>query len=220
MNFKDFNNIHGKYEIILADPAWSYKDKGCNGNAESQYATMCLKDICALPVKDIASDNCVLFLWATYPLLQEALQVINAWGFKYKSIAFQWVKLNRSGQGYFFGLGRWTRGNTEPCLLAVKGKPKRIGNDVSQLIVSRIRKHSQKPSEQYCLIEQLLGKRKRIELFARGSFQGWDCWGDQVCDSKQKLFIDCGDQEKNVQSNTLQITANEGDKITIIRKRS
>ena len=65
-------------------------------------------------------------MWATYPKMQEALDLIEAWGFKYKSIAFQWIKQNRSGNGYFFGLGRWTRGNTEPCLIAIKGKPKRI----------------------------------------------------------------------------------------------
>ena len=75
----------------------------------------------------------MLLMWATYPMMREALFLIDAWGFTYKSIAFQWVKQNRSGNGYFFGLGRWTRGNTEPCLLAVKGKPKRASNAVSQL---------------------------------------------------------------------------------------
>lgn len=82
-------------------------------------------------------------MWATYPKMQEALDLIEAWGFKYKSIAFQWIKQNRSGNGYFFGLGRWTRGNTEPCLIAIKGKPKRISAGVGQLVFSPLRRHSQ-----------------------------------------------------------------------------
>ena len=112
-----------KYSIIYADPPWRYSDKGCSGNAQAHYPTMAIDDICRLPVSTISSDCCVLFLWATYPMLQEAFKVIDAWGFTYKSIAFQWIKQNHSGNGYFFGLGRWTRGNTEPCLLATKGKP-------------------------------------------------------------------------------------------------
>lgn len=110
-----------------------------------------------LPVKDLAADNCVLFLWATYPMLKEALKVIEAWGFKYKSIGFQWVKQNRSGNGYFFGLGRWTRGNTEPCLIAVKGKPQRASNSVSQLIFAPLRAHSQKPDITRDKIRELMG---------------------------------------------------------------
>lgn len=102
-----------KYSIIYADPPWEYKDKHCIGNAADQYPTMKLEDICALPVQDIADKDCVLFLWATYPKLKEAFAVMDAWGFNYKSIGFQWIKQNRSGTGYFFGLGRWTRGNTE-----------------------------------------------------------------------------------------------------------
>lgn len=115
-------------------------------------------------------------------MLKEALELIEAWGFKYKSIAFQWIKLNKSGNGKFFGLGRWTRGNTEPCLLAVKGKPKRKCNSVSQIIEEPIRRHSQKPSITRDKIKELLGKEevKGIELFARETAKGWDCWGNEV----------------------------------------
>ena len=136
-----------KYNIIYADPPWRYNDKGCQGAAEKQYRTMALEDICKLSVPEICAKDAVLFMWATYPKLAEALQVIKAWGFEYKTIAFQWIKLNKSGVGEFFGLGRWTRGNTEPCLLAVKGKPRRISAAVSQLIKSPLRKHSEKPPE-------------------------------------------------------------------------
>lgn len=146
-----------KYSVIYADPPWQYQDKKCNGNAADHYPTMKIDDICNLPVKDLAADDCVLFLWATYPMLKEALKVIEAWGFKYKSIGFQWVKQNRSGNGYFFGLGRWTRGNTEPCLIAVKGKPHRASNSVSQLIFAPLRAHSQKPDITRDKIRELMG---------------------------------------------------------------
>ena len=117
-------------------------------------------------------------MWATYPKMQEALDLIEAWGFKYKSIAFQWIKQNRSGNGYFFGLGRWTRGNTEPCLIAIKGKPKRISAGVGQLVFSPLRRHSQKPAEVRDKIVELMGDLPRIELFAREAAPGWDVWGN------------------------------------------
>ena len=162
-----------KYGIIYADPPWSYSDKGCNGAAEAQYPCMKIDEICALPVKDIAAPDSVLFLWATYPMLREALKTIEAWGFTYKSIAFQWVKVNRSGGGFFYGLGRWTRGNTEPCLLATKGKPSRVSNSVSQLIFSPIQQHSKKPDETRNRIIQLMGggsppHRTLCPRFSRG----------------------------------------------------
>jgi N6-adenosine-specific RNA methylase IME4 len=169
-----------KYSIIYADPPWSYADRSCNGNAAAHYSTMSIEDIKRLPISEICNDDCVLFMWATYPLLPEALETVASWGFKFKSIAFQWVKQNKSGNGFFYGLGRWTRGNTEPCLLAVRGKPKRISASVHQLIVSPIRGHSQKPIEARDKIVQLMGDVPRIELFARDSAIGWDCWGDQA----------------------------------------
>jgi N6-adenosine-specific RNA methylase IME4 len=169
-----------KYGIIYADPPWRYQDKGCNGNCASHYSTMSIADICKLPVKGLADNDCVLFLWATYPMLKEALEVIKAWGFKYKTIGFQWVKQNRGGKGYFFGLGRWTRGNTEVCLLATKGRPRRISNRVSQLIMEPIQRHSQKPACVRDKIVELMGDLPRVELFARQSVDGWECWGNDV----------------------------------------
>lgn len=175
-----------KYNIIYADPPWSYSDSGCAGAAAAQYSTMKIDELKKLPVNPagggggIAADNCVLFMWATYPKMQEALDLIEAWGFTYKSIAFQWVKQNRSGNGFFFGLGRWTRGNSEPCLIAVKGKPKRISASVGQLVFSPLRKHSQKPPEVRDKIVELMGDLPRIELFAREAAPGWDAWGDEA----------------------------------------
>ena len=176
----DIYNTDKKYNIIYADPPWRYQDRKCNGACEFHYNTMKIDEICNLPIQKITEKDSVLFLWCTYPMLQEALQLINAWGFRYKTIGFQWVKQNKSGNGFFFGLGRWTRGNTECCLIATKGKPKRINNSVSQLSVSPIQAHSQKPSETRDRIVQLLGDLPRIELFARQTADGWDCWGNEV----------------------------------------
>ena len=175
-----------KYQIIYADPPWSYQDKGCNGNAERHYKTMSLNDICSLPIHKIRDDNCVLFLWTTYPMYAEALEVMKWWGFKYKTIGFQWIKLNKKNRRPFYGLGRWTRGNTEPCLIAVRGKPRRIVKNISQLIQEPIRGHSQKPDIVRDKIVELMGDLPRIELFARreavlfDNFKGWDVWGNEV----------------------------------------
>mgnify|MGYP001377386688 CR=1 FL=1 len=169
-----------KYGIIYADPPWRYADKGGSGNAESHYNTMSQKDICALPVSELALPDCVLFMWATYPMLPEALETIKAWGFQYKSIGFQWVKLNKKNGKPFYGLGRWTRGNTEPCLIAVRGKPKRINNSVFQIIQTPIEGHSKKPDIVRQKIVELVGYLPRIELFARQKTEGWDVWGNEV----------------------------------------
>ena len=169
-----------KYQIIYADPPWSYQDKGCNGNCESHYKTMSIDDICNLSINKITDENCILFLWTTYPMLREALLVIDSWGFKYKSIGFQWVKLNTKALTPFYGLGRWTRGNTEPCLIATKGKPQRIAKDVFQLIQEPRMKHSQKPNKVRDEILRLMGDLSRIELFAREKTPGWDVWGNEV----------------------------------------
>lgn len=172
-----------KYQIIYADPPWRYDRKGVQGAAEKIYPTMTQEEICKLPVADIADENAVLFLWATFPKLREALQTISAWGFEYKSVAFVWLKLNKSGKGWFYGLGFWTRGNAEICLLATKGRPKRKSNRVHQFIISPLRGHSQKPDEARDKIIELVGNLPRVELFAREKADGWDAWGNEVdCD--------------------------------------
>ena len=177
----DIFSTKKKYGVIYADPPWRYGDRNCNGACEKHYNTMTLQEIKNLPVWGVAEKDCVLFLWTTYPMLREALEVIDAWGFKYKSIAFQWIKLNRSGKGKFFGLGRWTRGNTEPCLLAVKGKPHRKNNSVSQLIEYPLGPHSAKPPITREKIKELMGTDTTcLELFARSTAEGWDCWGNEV----------------------------------------
>jgi N6-adenosine-specific RNA methylase IME4 len=172
--------VYKKYQIIYVDPPWSYSDQGCQGTMKNHYNGMNLKDICNLPVNEISDNNCILFMWVTYPMLKEALGVMEAWGFKYKSIAFQWVKLNPKALTPFYGLGRWTRGNTEPCLLATKGKPKRISSSVFQLIQEPRERHSKKPDIVRNRIIELMGDLPRVELFAREKTEGWDVWGDEV----------------------------------------
>jgi len=175
-------DIDKKYSVIYADPPWSFKtysNKGKDRSPEKHYNVMNFKDICNLPVNKIASDNSVLLMWVIDPLLDKAFEVINAWGFKYKTVGFTWAKTNRKSEGYFTGLGYWTRGNPEMCLLATKGKPKRISKSVPQLVVEQRREHSRKPDIMYNHIENLL-EGPYIELFARTQRKGWDSWGNQT----------------------------------------
>lgn len=142
---------------------------------------MALDEICNLPIHEISAKDCILFIWVTYPKLREGLRVIREWGFAYKTIAFQWIKTySKQTDKFYFGLGRWTRGNTECCLLATKGKPKRNRNDISQLIISPLAKHSEKPAVVREKITLLMGELPAIELFARNEAHGWDCWGNEI----------------------------------------
>jgi site-specific DNA-methyltransferase (adenine-specific) len=177
-----------KYSIIYADPPWQFKnysDRWHEKHPESkwvgrQYGLMSLADVCSLPVEQIAADDCVLMLWSTMPHLPDALKVIAAWGFTYKTVAFTWVKQNKSGNGTFTGMGFWTRSNAEVCLLATRGRPKRLSKSVRQVIISPVQRHSQKPAEVRQRIFELMGDLPRIELFARERVAGWDAWGDEV----------------------------------------
>ena len=138
------------------------------------------EDIFDLPVQDIAEDDCLLFMWATFPNLDVALEAIKRWGFTYKTAAFVWVKRNKKSPSWFWGLGNWTRANAEVCLLATKGKPKRASASVHSVIDAPIGRHSEKPAETRDRIVRLAGGGTRIELFARQTAPGWDAWGDEV----------------------------------------
>lgn len=120
-----------------------------------------------MPVRELAAADCTLFLWVTFPVLPETFDVIKAWGFTYKTVAFCWVKRNPKSPGWFFGMGNWTRANAEICLLATKGNPKRKAADVPQLIVAPREEHSKKPDETRDRIVRLMGDLPRVELFAR-----------------------------------------------------
>ena len=172
-----------KYNIIYADPPWSFKtysDKGKDRSPDKHYSVMSLQDIKDLPIQDIVDDNCILFMWVTFPLLKEGFEVIDDWGFTYKTVAFNWVKKNKKTNSWFWGLGYWTRANAELCLLATKGTIKRQSASVHQVIDTPIERHSKKPDIVRDKIVELLGDLPRIELFARESAEGWDSWGNEV----------------------------------------
>ncbi|NQT32213.1 MAG: adenine methyltransferase [Candidatus Omnitrophica bacterium] len=197
-----------KYQIIYADPPWSYKvwsedKKSAQGCAKRYYQTMSIEDICNLPVNKIADENCKLFLWATPPCLKEALQVITAWGFEYKTIVFAWVKTNKrfnpdqitflpeESIDRFYGIGHWTASNIELCLgaLVPGGRLNRQAKNISQIVTANRREHSRKPDEVREKIVRLCGDIPRIELFARQKTEGWDAIGNGVddCDIKESL---------------------------------
>lgn len=184
-----------KYNIIYADPAWKYNDKPNKKGrtVESHYPTMDIEDIKALPISELADDNCVLFIWVTFPKLQEGLDTIKAWGFTYKTIAFNWVKRNKVADTWFWGMGKWTRANSEICLLATKGTPKRMSASVHSVLDNPISIHSRKPNEARKRIIELCGDLPRVELFAREQLEGFDVWGNQVENS-----LTLGGEEKKL----------------------
>ncbi|WP_302153028.1 MT-A70 family methyltransferase [Eubacterium ventriosum] len=172
-----------KYKIIYADPPWQYRvysKKGQGRSAENHYHTMNIKDIMALPVDKIADKDCILFLWITFPCLKEGIEVMERWGFKYKTCGFNWVKRNKKKNTYFMGLGFWTRSNSEVCLIGTKGQPKRVSKSVPQICDARIMEHSKKPAEIRERIVELCGELPRVELFARDKVKGWDSLGDEI----------------------------------------
>lgn len=177
-----------KYKIIYADPPWSYRDKAAAGQrgASFKYPTQSIEWLINLPVKEIAADDCALFLWVTMPKLNEVWPVIDAWGFEYKTCAFTWVKRNKRSKSWFWGMGRWTRANSELCLLATRGRPKRLSAGVHSVIDTPIERHSKKPDVTRDRIVELLGDLPRIELFARNSVPGWDAWGNEVKNEKEQ----------------------------------
>lgn len=171
-----------KYQIIYADPPWLYKDMNLPGkrSVNCKYLVQSNEWLEKLPVSSITQDDCILFLWVTMPKLNECWGVINAWGFEYKTCAFTWVKRNKKKESWFWGMGRWTRSNAELCLLATKGKPKRISASVHSVIDTPVETHSKKPNVVRERIVELCGDIPRIELFARSKTEGWDVWGNEV----------------------------------------
>lgn len=177
----------GQARAILADPPWSFEawsDKGLDRSPEQHYSTMSMRDIARLPVDELAAKDCALFVWCCWPSITEAIKIIDAWGFTFKTCAFSWMKadpyrLFADDATPFAGMGYWTRANTEPCLLATRGKPKRLNADVRQGIIAPRREHSRKPDCVHERIERLVAG-PYVELFARQSRPGWLTWGNEV----------------------------------------
>lgn len=199
----------GKYSVVYADPPWMYNARRhantrFGQGSYGQFPMMETKDICSLPVEGLVADSAVLLLWATWPRLPDALAVIDAWGFDYKTLGFIWVKLNKRrakkhlGMAYaesaqedvvgflewlrVFGLGNYAKSNTEPCLLAVRGRIDVLDHSISQVVFASRGKYAAKPPEVRERIERLFGNVPRVELFARGRTPGWDCHGNEIED--------------------------------------
>jgi len=171
------------YTVVYADPPWPFQvwadASGKKRSAESHYRTMALPAIAKLPVRAITAKDALLFLWVPIPLLPEGISVLGAWGFKYKTVAFTWAKVNEAGKPAY-GMGYWTRANSELVLLGTRGKPQRQAADVLSLVLAPRREHSAKPPEVRDRIVRLMGDVPRIELFARDRAEGWDALGDAL----------------------------------------
>lgn len=176
------------YGAVLSDPPWHYEvwAEGSSRTASSKYNVMPTTDIGALPVAELAAPDCVLFMWITWPKARDAWQLLDLWGFTYKTCAFTWLKANakqidwlRDDADAQVGMGYWTRANSEVCLLATRGKPKRLNADVRQGIIEPRREHSRKPSCVYERIERLVAG-PYLELFARNTRAGWSSWGNET----------------------------------------
>lgn len=190
-----------KYEIIYADPPWDYGGKmqydkssikseniGFQKNifissAEFKYPTVKLPDLKKLNVQSIAAENCLLFMWATGPHLAHAIELGDAWGFEYKTIAFVWDKMIHNP-------GRYTLSQTELCLVFKKGKipTPRGARNIRQLIALKRGAHSEKPEKVIEGITKMFPEQKKIELFARKNYVGWDNWGLEIPDAKVEIF--------------------------------
>ena len=203
-----------KYHVLYADPPWSYSDKRSSGmsrcGAENHYDCMTINELEKLPVKELAEDNAVLFMWVTFPTLLDGKdpwlsppgRVMKAWGFSYKTLGFCWVKTNKDGS-IWHGVGAYAKSNVEVCLMGTRGKVGRLVKDKvtkltlptdpkvklsvasnfisSTFLAPRDVEHSKKPNHIVRpKIEELFGDVSRVELFARDSAEGWDAIGDQL----------------------------------------
>lgn len=168
----------GKYELIYLDPPWNYFRGGKKRNVKKEYKTMEMDDLRNLYVKKLAAPDCVLACWWTGPFCDQAMDLVSYWwDFRLVNAKlFTWHKLTKTGKSHF-GMGNWTRANTEDMLIAVRGNPKRIDATISQFVSAPIEKHSAKPQIFRDKLVQLVGDVPRIELFARGSIPGWHTWG-------------------------------------------
>jgi N6-adenosine-specific RNA methylase IME4 len=173
----------GPFQVIYADPPWSYREQvqhggrgaGYTSSASSFYDTMSIEDLCTAPVRELADSSAILFLWSTGPILVDSLRLIDAWGFKYKTVAFVWEKRRCNP-------GSYTMSSCEYVLCATKGaipKPRGARN-VRQFAQQARTRHSEKPEEFARRIEEMFPTQKKIELFARKTRLGWTCIGNEV----------------------------------------
>lgn len=195
-----------KYKIIYADPPWKYGSKELYGdkisgykngqrkrfaNIERIYPTLNIRELKKLPIKEIVDKNCVCFMWVTDSHLKEGIELLEAWGFKYKTVAFVWLKKYKTGTRVL-NFAPWTLKSTELCLLGIRGKMSQYkkANNIQQFVEAERTSHSKKPDEVRKRIVDLFGDISRVELFARDNgdknlfgenrMDGWDTWGNEV----------------------------------------
>lgn len=171
----------GPFGTILADPPWRFltrSEKGQGKSASQHYDTMSLDALKDLRVASFAERDSLLLMWATWPMLQDALDLMSAWGFTYKS-GGAWAKQSKTGRSWAFGTGYLFRSASEPFLLGTRGRPPLRSRSVRNLIVAPIREHSRKPADQYEMAETV-GAGPYLELFARTRRPGWSSWGNEV----------------------------------------
>lgn len=172
------------FAAILTDFPCRYRtwsDAGAGRSAEMHYRTMDLAEILAMAllIQRLAAKDTALFLWVAWPHLLEAAQVIEACGFRFSTCAFDWARRTQSGGGRHMGLGKWTRANTEPCLIATRGLPPCFDADVPMLVEAPVGRHSEKPAEVHARIERPVSG-PYLELFVRQPRPGWMVWGNEV----------------------------------------
>lgn len=203
-----------QYNVILADPPWSFETWGKRPGgidsraAEAHYPTMTMVDLMAIGplVQAVAADDSTLLLWTCPPLFYEAIDLVHAWGFRYKTKAFTWCKLYPQSTDFFIGMGYWTRANSEDVWLCTRGDPRRARKDVAQLlatlesaetpaVIAPNMRHSQKPEDVQDRIERLLSG-PYLELFARRQRPGWTCLGNEIdgLDIRESLVRLAADQ--------------------------
>lgn len=168
------------YDLIMADPPWSFDCWSVGGNsknAKAHYDCMTTQEICELAVGQLASGDAVLWLWATNPMLPEAIEVMKAWGFEFKT-AGTWIKTTKSGKLHF-GTGYHLRSANEPFLIGTVGNPK-TGKSQRSAFMGQARQHSRKPEEAYSAAEAWMPTARRLDLFSRETRPGWDNWGNEA----------------------------------------
>lgn len=169
----------GGFSLIMADPPWLFRSRSAKGggrSAQAHYGCMSLPDIAALPVASLAAKDCLLWLWATNPMLPHAFDVLQCWGFQFKT-AGHWAKTTKHGR-QAFGTGYVLRCAGEPFLVGTRGAP-RTTRTVRSVVMGRVREHSRKPDEAFAAAEQLMPEATRLELFSREPRAGWATWGNE-----------------------------------------
>lgn len=172
----------GPFGVILSDPPWRFRtwnEENQEKSASKHYDLMNLSDIKSLPVQSVAAPDCLLMMWAVQPMLDQALEVMSAWGFKYKT-AGAWAKQSSTGNKWAFGTGYLLRCSAEFFLVGARGNPKSAVKNVRNLIVAPVREHSRKPDEMHDNLERMFPDVARLEMFARESRPGWTAWGNQT----------------------------------------